>query len=134
MTSPCMENGKCKKNFPKKSTNDAITDIDGYPLFRRRNADNEPLINNQLESDNQWVVPYSPLLSETYKAHINVDLCSSVKSIKYIYKYVHKGTDLAVFGVQNINSNEAIWRILSFPIHHREPAIQHLAVLLENGQ
>ncbi|CAG4937745.1 unnamed protein product [Colias eurytheme] len=33
-----------------------------------------------------------------------------------------------------INSNEAAWRIFSFPIHEREPAVQHLAVHLENGQ
>ncbi len=92
------------------------------------------------------MVPYSPLLFKTYKGHFNVELCSSVKSIR---KNFNKVSDLAVFGVQNINendeitryqmgryssSNEAIWRILSFPIHHREPAIQHLAVHLENGQ
>jgi hypothetical protein len=40
MTSPCMENAKFKKRFPKQYTNDTITDIDGYPLYRRRNADN----------------------------------------------------------------------------------------------
>ncbi|GFR19314.1 ATP-dependent DNA helicase, partial [Trichonephila clavata] len=33
-----------------------------------------------------------------------------------------------------ISSNEAIWRILSFPIHERSPAVIHLAVHLENGQ
>ncbi|GFQ84634.1 uncharacterized protein TNCT_429421 [Trichonephila clavata] len=33
-----------------------------------------------------------------------------------------------------ISSNEAIWRILSFSIHEREPFVQHLAVHLENGQ
>ncbi|XP_043861998.1 uncharacterized protein LOC122756458 [Drosophila santomea] len=80
---------------------------------------------------------------------INVELCSSVKSIKYICKYVNKGSDLAIFEVQNINkndeiaryqmgryisSNEAIWHILSFPIHERDPAVQHLAIHLENGQ
>lgn len=52
---------------------------------------------------------------------------------------------MAIFEVQNINkndeiaryqmgryisSNEAIWHILSFPIHERDPAVQHL----ENGQ
>lgn len=152
-----MENGKCKKNFPKPHTNDMITDIDGYPMYRRRSTENGghtftmrlPNFPNQVEFDNQWVVPYSPLLSKTYKAHINVELCSSVKSIKYICKYVNKGSDLAIFEVQNINkndeiaryqmgryisSNEAIWHILSFPIHERDPAVQHLAIHLENGQ
>lgn len=74
--------------------NDTITDIDGYPIYRRRNTENGghtftmrlPNYPNQAEFDNQWVVPYSPLLSKTYKAHINVELCSSVKSIKYICK------------------------------------------------
>ncbi|XP_025199920.1 uncharacterized protein LOC112597908 [Melanaphis sacchari] len=157
MTSPCMENGKCKKNFPKPHTNDTNTDIDGYPMYSRRSTENGghtftmrlPNFPNQVEFDNQWVVPYSPLLSKIYKAHINVELCSSVKSIKYICKYVNKGSDLVIFEVQNINkndeiaryqmgryisSNEAIWHILSFPIHERDPAVQHLAIHLENGQ
>ncbi|XP_044596953.1 uncharacterized protein LOC123273577 [Cotesia glomerata] len=157
ITTPCMENGKCKKNFPKPHTNDTITDIDGYRIYRRRNTENGGhtfimrLLNypNQAEFDNQWVVPYSPLLSKTYKAYVNVELCSSVKSIKYICKYVNKGSDLAIFEVQNINkndeiaryqmgryisSNEAIWHILSFPIHERDPSVQHLAIHLENSQ
>ncbi|VDP19905.1 unnamed protein product [Onchocerca flexuosa] len=33
-----------------------------------------------------------------------------------------------------ISSNEAVWRILSFPIYERSPAVVHLAVHLENGQ
>ncbi|XP_071040071.1 uncharacterized protein [Parasteatoda tepidariorum] len=33
-----------------------------------------------------------------------------------------------------ISSNEAIWRIFTFPIHERDPAVVHLAVHLENGQ
>ncbi|GFW76494.1 ATP-dependent DNA helicase [Trichonephila clavipes] len=57
---------------------------------------------------------------------------------------------MAVFGVGNvtalldeinqyqlgryISSNEAVWRILSFPIHERHPTVIHLAVHLENGQ
>ena len=67
-----------------------------------------PDSTNRVEIDNQWVVPYSPLLSETYKAHINVELCSSIKSIKYICKYVNKGRDLAVFVLQNVNKNDEI--------------------------
>lgn len=33
-----------------------------------------------------------------------------------------------------ISSNEAVWRILSFPIHDRDPSVTHLAVHIENGQ
>uniref|UniRef100_A0A034VI17 Uncharacterized protein n=1 Tax=Bactrocera dorsalis TaxID=27457 RepID=A0A034VI17_BACDO len=33
-----------------------------------------------------------------------------------------------------ISSNEAVWRILSFPIHDWHPVVLHLAVHLENGQ
>ncbi|XP_055924623.1 uncharacterized protein LOC129956714 [Argiope bruennichi] len=95
MTSPCMENGKCKKNFPKPYTNDTITDIDGYPMYRRRNTDNGghtftmrlPNFTNQVEFDNQWVVPYSPLLSKTYEAHINVELCSSTLIYSDVPRY-----------------------------------------------
>ncbi|XP_044594871.1 uncharacterized protein LOC123272237 [Cotesia glomerata] len=161
-SSPCMADGKCTKNFPKDFTNDTVTNVDGYPIYRRRNPENggqsfiKNIINTDIDIDNRWVVPYSPLLSKTYNAHINVEFCSSVKSIKYICKYVHKGSDMAVFRVENTNvnappvnkndeitlyqigryisSNEAAWRIFGFPIHERDPAVVQLAIHLENGQ
>ena len=61
----------------------------------------------RVDIDNRWVVPYSSLLCKTYKAHIIFELCSSVKSIKYICKYIHKGSDKAIFAVQNVNDNES---------------------------
>lgn len=155
MHSPCMDNGRCTKRFPKDLISDTITGNDGYPLYRRRSTENgghsfkKTLRQNNVEIDNRWIVPYSPILSKTYKAHINVEFCSSVKSIKYICKYINKGSDMAVFAAQSVNendeiaryqmgryisSNEAVWRILSFPIHDRDPAVTHLAIHLENGQ
>ena len=104
----------------------------------------------EVEIDNRWVVPYCPLLSRIFQAHINVEYCNSVKSIKYICKYVNKGSDQAVFGLEGdgasrdeikryllgryISSNEAVWRILNFSIHERFPTVMHLSVHLENGQ
>ncbi|XP_055910681.1 uncharacterized protein LOC129945044 [Eupeodes corollae] len=156
MMSPCMDNGKCTKRFPKPCETDTITNMDGNPSYRRRDVDNggqsyELRLSNgvRVDIDNRWIVPYSPLFCKTCKAHINVELCSSVKSIKYICKYVHKGSDKAIFAVQNVNdndeitryqmgryisSNEVIWRIFTFPIHERDTAVIHLAVHLENGQ
>ncbi|XP_044596944.1 uncharacterized protein LOC123273568, partial [Cotesia glomerata] len=132
-SSPCMADGKCTKNFPKDFTNDTVTNVDGYPIYRRRNPENggqsfiKNIINTDIDIDNRWVVPYSPLLSKTYNAHINVEFCSSVKSIKYICKCVHKGS-------RYISSNEAVRRIFGFQIHERDPAVVQLAVHLENGQ
>lgn len=138
--------GKCKQRFPKQCNIDTITDIDGYPLYYRRNAENgghtfimrmsNP--TNRVDIDNKWVVQYSPLLSKVYKAHINVEFCSSVKSVKYICKYGNRGSESAVFEVQSLRENgeiaryqmgrylsrsEPIWRIFSFPIYERDPSV-----------
>jgi len=72
----------------------------------------------------------------------------SIKSIKYVLKYVHKGCDQATFALRSgqvdeisdfqnaryVSSSEAAWRILEFPIHERFPPVEQLAVHLENGQ
>ena len=33
-----------------------------------------------LEIDNRWIVPYYPLLSHAFKAHINVEFVNSVRA------------------------------------------------------
>ncbi|XP_076299883.1 uncharacterized protein LOC143218539 [Lasioglossum baleicum] len=154
--SPCMKDGKCTKKYPRQMIQETQTGGDGYPPYRRRKPDDGGYtttikINNvYFEIDNQWIVPYSPILSKSFNAHINVEVCNSVKLIKYICKYVNKGSDMAVFGLANpntpvneveqfqmgryISSNEAVWRILGFDIHERFPAVIHLSVHLENGQ
>jgi hypothetical protein len=160
LNAPCMKDGKCTKRYPRQLLRDTETGDDGYPLYRRRSPEDGGVkaklkmkIGNsiqEIEIDNKWVVPYCPLLSRIFQAHINVEYCNSVKSIKYICKYVNKGSDQAVFGLEKdgtavdeikhyqlgryISSNEAVWRILDFPIHERYPTVVHLAVHLENGQ
>ncbi|GFX71444.1 ATP-dependent DNA helicase [Trichonephila clavipes] len=151
-----MSDEKCTKQYPRDLLAETITGNDGYPLYRRRSTEDDgksielKVLNNTIDVDNRWVVPYSPLLLKTYNAHINVEYCNSVKAIKYICKYVNKGSDMAVFGVENItasndevtqyqlgryiSSNEPVWRILSFSVHERYPTVVHLAVHLENGQ
>ncbi|XP_055306971.1 uncharacterized protein LOC129571224 [Sitodiplosis mosellana] len=157
---PCMIDGKCTKRYPRALITESVTGIDGYPLYRRRSPENDGNVaslriqNRDLDIDNRRIVPYSPLLSKTFNAHINVEYCNSVKSIKYICKYVNKGSDMAMFSISDknrldqnkndeiiqyqlgryISTNEALWRIFSFNIHERYPTVQHLAVHLENGQ
>ena len=148
-SSPCMKDGKCTKGYPKALINETQTDRDGYPLYRRRKPGDGGYTAKvgRNEVDNRWVVPYCPLLSRIFNAHINVEFCNSVKSIKYICKYINKGSDQAVFGLNNdsdeitrfqmgryISTNEAFWRIFKFDVHDRFPAVVHLSVHLENGQ
>ncbi len=50
--------------------------------------------------DNRWVVPYNPYLTMRYECHMNVEVCSSIMAVKYLYKYVYNGHDHALAVVQ----------------------------------
>uniref|UniRef100_UPI0035901195 uncharacterized protein n=1 Tax=Myxine glutinosa TaxID=7769 RepID=UPI0035901195 len=161
--SPCMRDRKCAKDFPKPFLQSTEQGNDCYPKYRRLKPEdgghigeiNMHQLGRQLEQvvSNQWVVPYNPLLLRQFNSHINVEICSSISSIKYITKYVTKGTDQAVFQLQRIGagdcpvdevtqfqnaryvgSSEAVWRILEHPISQHFPPVVGLAVHLENGQ
>jgi hypothetical protein len=43
---------------------------------------------------------YNPYLTMRYQCHINVEVCSSITTVKYLYKYVYKGHDCALAMVQ----------------------------------
>ena len=45
---------------------------------------------------NQDVVPLNPSLSLKYQCHLNVEVCASMSSIKYLFKYFYKGEDRAM--------------------------------------
>jgi hypothetical protein len=92
--SPCMINGECSKGFPKPFQEETNENVDGYPRYRRRKSLKQHHVRNLLV-DNQWVVPYNPYLSLKYNCHINVEVCASIKSVKYLFKYVYKGHDCA---------------------------------------
>ncbi|XP_025421174.1 uncharacterized protein LOC112691234 [Sipha flava] len=147
--SPCMKDNTCSKHYPKNLIKETQTGDDGYPKYKRRSTDDGGFSINikGVDIDNRWIVPYNPVLLRTCNAHVNVEYCSSVKSIKYVCKYVNKGSDQASFALENekdeiktyesgryISSSEAVGRILEFPIHERFPTVVHLAVHLENGQ
>jgi hypothetical protein len=44
-------------------------------------------------------VPYNPGLLMRYNCHINVEACSSIKAVKFLFKYVYKGHDQASISV-----------------------------------
>ncbi|CAF2246188.1 unnamed protein product, partial [Rotaria magnacalcarata] len=133
-----MVDGSCSKNFPKAFCNETDVSTDGYSIYRRRNNSNEThFTRNNIQVDNRFVVPYNSFLSLKY-AHINVELCSTVKAIKYINKYITKGYDCARIGVQvnandNVeNSQEAAWHLQDFPIHGQSHNVVMLSIHLKD--
>lgn len=151
--SPCMKDGKCSKKYPKEYVNETFENSNGYPLYRRQNNNTTAQKGVNLV-DNRDVVPYNPYLLMKYNAHINVEVCSSVRSVKYLFKYVYKGYDSAclefVNSIQNetlnfdettrfanmryVSSHEAIWRLHSNDMHEQSHTIIRLAVHEEGYQ
>ncbi|XP_071719049.1 uncharacterized protein [Rutidosis leptorrhynchoides] len=163
---PCMEESEstresfCSKKFPKPFNEQTYFDKDGYVHYQRHNlgisADKKIC-----RLDNGYVVPYNRTLCLRFHAHNNVEWCGWSMLIKYLFKYISKGTDRVAayiprpIGcststdiVQNSNVDEiknfvdarficapeACWRIFNFLIHSRKPAVQILAVHLKDMQ
>jgi hypothetical protein len=112
----CTRNNLCKKGFPKPYQKATYTKTSGYLLYRRR-QDTSYIINSQQhlsENLNRQVIPYNLYLIRCFNCHINVKLVSSVKAIRYIFKYIYKETDLTTLIIyksyrnpqnpQNLNS------------------------------
>lgn len=82
--------GTCYANYPKNFSNKTKKTSNGFPKYKRRNNSHTIQINNRN------VVPYNTYLCKKFNAHINVEICSSLIAVKYLYKYTYKGSDTAI--------------------------------------
>ncbi|CAG8744181.1 20454_t:CDS:2 [Rhizophagus irregularis] len=139
--SPCMKDGKCSKRYPRNFQEHTTENMDGYPIYRQVKG---------IQLDNRWVVPYNPYLTTKYDCHINVEICSLITAIKYLFKYVYKGHDHATVEISGggntnqinnneislyldaryISASEATWRIFHYRLHNEKPDIIQLSVHL----
>ncbi|OXA46565.1 hypothetical protein Fcan01_18730 [Folsomia candida] len=150
LNSPCTgPDGKCTKEFPKPFKNETLVNCDGYPKYRRRNTGQTDVNGRQI--DNSWIVPYNPYMSLKYNCHINVESCASVKSVKYLFKYVYKGHDCANIAISEqdvlnhdeiktfmdsryISAPEAAWRLFGNSMHEQSHTIYRLPVHFPSEQ
>jgi hypothetical protein len=145
----CMEESKCKKQYPRKFQSETVTDVNGYPIYQCKDMGQTVLVHG-IELDNRWVVPHNVYLSTKYDAHINVEVCNNIRAVKYLFKYVYKGHDHATIEISRQNDNatkgnvvetdeikkyfdcryvsasEAAWRIFKFDMHERFPTVERL--------
>ena len=141
----CLENNVCKKRFPKAFTNETIIKEDGYPDYAR--PDNERIIQKRQDVfDNKMVIPHPRELLVQFDCHINLEVCGSIKAVKYIHKYIHMGPDCATLLTEGeneihsyldaryISSTQACHNIFEFPMHMEWPAVYRLPVHLPGRQ
>lgn len=139
--------GKCSKNFPKSFHSSTTMTDETYCTYRRRDDGrrHKRTANSTEEFHNGHVVPYNAVFLLKYDCHINVECCVSIKSVKYIHKYIYKGHDRATLeqeidevkayiDARYVSANEAIWRLLRFKLHREVPSVERLPVHLPGQQ
>ncbi|XP_056685501.1 uncharacterized protein [Spinacia oleracea] len=160
--SPCMEDGKCSKHYPRSFQETTTVNDEGYALYTRRNNGHTATKNGQV-LDNRFVIPYNIDLVVKFQAHINVEWCNKDRSLKYLFKYMNKGPDMALARIEQaregnngneaqnhqeqvideiqnylkcryVSASEACWRIFSFIIQYKNPPVQRLTFHLEGHQ
>jgi hypothetical protein len=85
-----------------------------------------------------------------FNCHINVEICSSIKAVKYLFKYIYKGHDRASVSVSEklneaeideirqyrdarwVTPPEALWRIYGFQLSKIHPSVLQLQLHLPN--
>ncbi|CAL1402097.1 unnamed protein product [Linum trigynum] len=157
---PCMKDGKCSKHFPKEFCSETAFDKFENVVYRRRDSGIQ-VQKGKTMVDNRYVVPYNRNLLVRAQAHINVEVCHKGGLVKYLFKYITKGSDRSLIiaedsttsaqvpstnpkktkdeiqefiDCRSLFSYEAVWRINEYPIHHREPNVVRLAVHLPGQQ
>nr|GEU35836.1 DNA helicase PIF1, ATP-dependent [Tanacetum cinerariifolium] len=112
---PCMKDGLgCDRNFPKLYYDRTFIDKDGYVHYRRRETRID--IQRQDRAIMNVTKPVGDVASTSSMPNIQIDEIKNFVEARYI------------------GPHEACWRILDFPIHYRDPAVQILVVHLENMQ
>ena len=146
---PCMDNGKCTKKYPKVYKEKTGAHVHGYPIYRRCQGTTAQIRNRSV--DNRNIIPHNKQLSFKYNCHINVEICSSIQSVKYLFKYVYKGYDsvnveLGQFEHQHdivydepsryldaryVSAPEAMWRLLENKMYDMSHSVIRLPVHLD---
>ena len=89
---PCMKDGLCTKSYPKQYVSETVVNAGGYPTYRRRQTFPLLTVKNGI-LDTRSVVPHNIILLQIFECHLNVEICTSIKAVKYLYKYTYKELD-----------------------------------------
>ncbi|GKB85052.1 hypothetical protein Tco_0957324 [Tanacetum coccineum] len=128
-------------------------------IFYRRRDDRKYVENSRHQLHNGYIISYNATLLKRYQFHINIEWCNQTGSIKYLFKYINKGSDRvsaqlyesvtmadgqrvqkhvdeikALYDCRYISMCEAAWRIFGFEIHYRTPYVERLSFHIPGEQ
>ncbi|SAL95952.1 hypothetical protein [Absidia glauca] len=147
----------CKNGYPKAFQDESRLNDVGYPVYRRRQtAPTHRFPTSDFVADSRHVIPYNPYMSQKYNCHINTEICTTSSAVKYLCKYITKGSSRSEFqSVSDSNADggavevnevtqyqnsryvgpcEAVWRTLRFKIHIHHPTVVRLNLHLPEKQ
>ena len=159
----CCQNkyGTCESGFPEDYCSQSYFDEeDGTAVYRRRSPEDgggSHVVKNMrigkercdFQYTSRDVVSHNLFLLKTFKCHINVKICSSLKVIKYLLWYPFKGESRVIGSIEDteaedevkvfedmrtVGATEAFWRFYQFPLHTRYPKVYSLDIHLEDQQ
>ena len=97
-------------------------------------------------------MPYNSYLLMQYDCHINVEICYTIKAIKYLYKYIYKyhkrvvdyvtdnKDDVLIDKIQQfqdarwLSSQEVVWKIFEFELNEIYATVINLQLHFPNKQ
>ncbi|KAE8244021.1 hypothetical protein A4X13_0g6849 [Tilletia indica] len=154
-SSLCMQDarmpGQCSKRYPRVLRETTDPEVNGYPEYRRRS--NGPSVEQRIAGrsprtiDSTWVVPYNPFLLKTMQCHLNVEVSTSIRAVKYLFKYIFKGPDSVIIAAgmdggqdedeiasyvdaRYVSPCEAVCRLMAFPMQGIYPSVKALPIHL----
>ncbi|KAK6764076.1 hypothetical protein RB195_024415 [Necator americanus] len=99
--SPCIRDERCANRFSKQIRESTSMETDSYQWYRRRNRTIRIVeINGRVYSD-EWFVPTNLYLLMKFNCHVNVKICGTISAVKYLYKYIYKGSDRARITIES---------------------------------
>lgn len=143
------KNGLCKDRFPKPLCERTYVDEKGFTNYRRRNrySAHRYYYGKQCLLTDRNVVSYTSYFILKYDCHINTEIASTLGLVKYLFKYVFKGPDKAIYSVKNqydeiarykegryVGPVEAVWRIFGFNLYYLSSTVTRLPIHLPNEQ
>jgi hypothetical protein len=138
------------KHYSRSFLKFIVIEKNEYSKYKRRNDERTWIVflfeERIFTFNNRWIVSYNSYLSLRYKIHINVKICTIVKIIQYVHKYVYKNDDQTILRIDEndeivrhlheryIDSTQIVWKLFEYATHEKYSTIHSLFVHLFEQQ